>query len=240
MSSLGLRFIPLSRPQPPAEESFPTESSLGARLHVTRLRPTSPPQSPSQPSTPKLILSERSQRGLAVDVENKPGTYGPGDFTHAKVTAICAQWLDADEGMAWCLDRSDPDAMVRAAEEVRGMWERADFVLGHNIRRHDIPLLDGLYVSLGLPLLPRRRVVDLYRDQPRIKGLSRSLENLASRWGCPIPKLHLSEHDWEQAYDGIPEAVSLMRRRVVTDVKITIWLYHELRRRGLLAKEWTR
>lgn len=163
-----------------------------------------------------------------------PGTYGPGDYTHPKVTAVGAQFLDRKRARAWCLNRREPKSMIPQAEEFRELWNQADFGIGHNARRHDMRVLDGLYTSLGLPLLERKKIVDTYLDQPKMAGLSRSLENLAARWGCPISKLHLSEYDWEQAYDGIPEAVKLMRRRVISDVRISIWLYGELLERGLL------
>jgi hypothetical protein len=176
----------------------------------------------------------RPLRGLCFDIENKPGTYGPGDYTHPKVTAIGCQFLDAKRGHAWCLRRDDVSGMRGACEEFRAFWDEADFVLGHNIRRHDRKILDGLYTALDLPLLAQKRMLDTYLDQPKMAGLSRSLENLADRWGCPVKKLHLSEHDWERAYDGLPEGVEVMRRRVLSDVQINIWLHGELVKRDLL------
>jgi hypothetical protein len=124
--------------------------------------------------------------------------------------------------------------MKRAAIEFGTWWEKADVVLGHNIRRHDISLLNGFYTSLDLPLLPKKRSIDTYLDQPKMRGLSRSLENLCARWGCPEEKVHMPEHVWEEAYDGVPWAVDKMYQRVTSDVRINIWLYHELRRRALL------
>lgn len=176
----------------------------------------------------------RPYRGLAFDIENKPGTYGPGDYTHPKVTAIGCQFLDSEEAFAWCLERTDVAGMQQGAEEFRIFWNTADFVLGHNIRRHDRKILDGLYTALDLPLLEHKRMVDTYLDQPKMAGLSRSLENLAARWGCPLQKMGLSEWDWERAYDGEAEGIELMRQRVISDVQINIWLYDELLRRGLL------
>ena len=178
--------------------------------------------------------SVRPLRGLCFDIENMPGTYGPGDYTHQKPTAPACRGLDGKRVWSWCFDRRDESAMRRDVEEFRALWDRADFVVGHNIRRHDVKILNGLYTSLDLPLLAQRKMVDTYLDQPKMAGLSRSLENLAARWGCPIQKLHLSECDWERAYDGIPEGVALMKRRVVSDVRINVWLYGELIARGLL------
>ena len=176
----------------------------------------------------------RSLRGLAFDIENKPGTYGPGDYTHPKVTALGCAYVGEDEVWSWCFHRDKPRTMVAYCEEFRKLWDGADFVLGHNIRRHDRKILDGLYTALGLPLLSQRKMVDTYLDMPKMAGLSRSLENLADRWGCPIQKLHLSEFDWERAYDGVAVGVDKMRERVTTDVQISVWLYGELTRRGLL------
>lgn len=173
-------------------------------------------------------------RGLVIDIENKPGTFGGGDFTHSKVTAFAGMFLDRKRPRAWVCQRDDFNGMRRDAEEFRALWARAHFIVGHNVRRHDRKLLDGHYTMLDLPLLPKRRIVDTYHDQPRMSGLSRSLENLAARWGCPIQKLHLSEQAWELAYDGVPEYVEVMRRRVTTDVQINAWLFHELVRRNLL------
>lgn len=176
----------------------------------------------------------KSLRFACADVENKPGTYGGGDYTFPKLTAIGFQFLDEDEGVAWCLDRTDVDGMSEGAEEFRSLWTQADVIIGHNWRRHDQKLLDGFYTSLGASLLPRRKVIDTYLDQPKMQGFSRSLENLADRWECPEKKMKLSEHDWEQAYDGVPEGVEKMRERVLSDVRINIWLYRELLERGLL------
>lgn len=178
----------------------------------------------------------RRLRGLCFDIENMPGTYGPGDYTHPKVTAIGWMVLGRRKPHSVILNRRDPAAMCADAERFRQAWDAADWVMGHNIRRHDRKILDGLYGSLGLPLLARKRMVDTYLDQPRMVGFSRSLENLASRWGCPIKKLSLSEWDWERAYDGIPEGVKIMRRRVETDVQINVWLYEQLLDRGLLVR----
>src|SRR6266498_2646497 len=146
----------------------------------------------------------RKLRILCFDIENKPGTYGPGDFTHGKVTAIGAKFFDEPKRKVdgWVIRRDDLTQSTQCAVDFLTMWEQADIVIGHNIRGHDIRLLNGFYTSLDLPLLSRRRTVDTYHDQPKMAGLSRSLENLCARWGCPEKKVSLSEYDWEQAYDG--------------------------------------
>lgn len=176
----------------------------------------------------------RKLRGLCFDIENKPGTYGPGDYTHPKVTAVAWQFLDHKRPRSIVFNRADPDDMRLKAERFRAVWDAADFVMGHNIRRHDTKILNGLYTALNLPILTRKRMVDTYLDQPKMEGLSRSLENLAARWGCPIEKLSMPEHAWDLAYDGVPKYVERMRKRAESDVAINIWLHRELLERGLL------
>ena len=181
------------------------------------------------------IKAGRPVRLFVFDIENKPGTYGPGDYTHPKVTAVGWQFLGEDEPDGLAFNRRSRLSMRRNAERFRALWDAADIVIGHNIRRHDKRLLDGFYTTLDLPLLAHKAMVDTYLDLPRMEGLSRSLENLAGRWESPIPKMQMPEHAWEAAYDGVPEYVERMRQRAITDVQISVWLYHELRRRGLLA-----
>lgn len=232
---LTLAFDPSSKPQLPKDEPS-TESSLGAKLRMKPLRSTSIPVRRSPPSKPPTLSAPQPKvlRGLVFDIENKPGTYGPGDYTHPKVTALGWAYLDNPEISSHCFRRNDPQYMMDGAWYFRKFWDEADFVVGHNIRRHDRKILDGLYTALGLPLLAPKKMVDTYLDMPKMAGLSRSLENLADRWNCPIRKMHLSEYDWERAYDGIPESVEKMRQRVETDVQINAWLYKELIARDLL------
>jgi hypothetical protein len=176
----------------------------------------------------------RPLRGMVFDIENRPGTYGGGDYVFPKVTAIGCLFLDEKHAKAWVLHRNDPKQVESACTEFRKVWDKSDFVIGHNIRRHDRKILDGLYTALGLPLLAPKRMVDTYLDQPKMSGFSRSLENLASRWRCPERKMSLSEYDWERAYDSVPEGLTLMRERVMSDVRISKWLYYELLERRLL------
>jgi hypothetical protein len=222
----------LSKPKPQAPPS--TDSRSGERLQLARLAPTWTQANPKPLSTRFKTTTPAPRRGLCFDIENKPGTYGPGDYTHPKVTAVACQDHDADEALAWCLDRRDTDGMRQGAEEFRILWDAADFVMGHNIRRHDKKILDGLYTSVDLPVLANKRMVDTYSDMPKMAGMSRSLENLAARWGCPEAKVSMPEHVWEKAYDGVPEYVELMRERCLSDVRINLWLYRELIDRGLL------
>ena len=229
------RISPERSPTLPLELSS-TEHRSEEMLRLRRLSLSSL-QNPTTPSRLPLLspLPSTSKRILCFDIENKPGTYGGGDWTFPKVTAIAAQFLDEDRVHSWWLNRSNVENMRNVVGQFREMWDASTAVMGHNIKRHDVKILNGLMVSLGLPILEPRRMIDTYLDQPRLAGLSRSLENLAHRWNAPVEKLHMSEADWEAAYDGIPWAVEKMRHRCESDVQLNLWLYRELLRRHLLA-----
>jgi hypothetical protein len=180
-------------------------------------------------------LAPVSNRLLCVDIENKPGTYGPGDYTHGKITAIGWRFLDEHKTKSILLDRSSEKMMQFDLMIFRAIWDQADAVVGHNFRRHDVKHLDGLAMSLGEVPFAKKRIVDTYMDLPKRVGVSFSLENCADRFGCPIQKMSMSEFAWERAYDGDPQFLPMMKKRVQTDVDINIWLYHDFRDKGWLA-----
>lgn len=239
------RLKPISNPpssKPSPKESPSTDPLLEGRLRIAPLRSTSTIPPGSRKRSPRLRTSPaRADRLVVVDVENKPGTYGPGDFTHAKLTAIGWMPVGAErkkmrspvEGRV--LRRWDPESMVDVAAEFREVWNEADRIVGHNFRRHDVGILNGWLYGLGLPLLSSKPIIDTYLDQPKLRGISRSLENLGERWECPVKKPHLPEHVWEAAYDGVPWGVERMLHRVMADCVVNEWLYHELARKGLLT-----
>src|SRR5690348_17068755 len=95
--------------------------------------------------------TSRPVRLLCFDIENKPGTFGGHDFTFSKVTAVGAMFVDETEPRGWILNRRSKNQMKRVARDFRRLWDDAGIVVGHNIRRHDIKILNGLYATLGLP-----------------------------------------------------------------------------------------
>src|SRR5574338_584285 len=120
----------------------PRRSSQASSARSRRNTPTSSPRS-SRTSSETGLLSLRWKtvrpvRGLVADVENSPGTYGGGDYTHPHLTTIACQFTDDDVGFAWVLDRRKPQQMRKMAKDFAGLWEQADFIVGHNFRRHDI------------------------------------------------------------------------------------------------------
>lgn len=187
---------------------------------------------------------------LTWDLENRPIAYWVPDRPAAEITAIGWKWSDRDEAEALLLTRDGrflTDAgkrwsAKRAYEFFRGELERASVVVGHNIRRHDLPLFQAGLLRLGLTPLRSVLTTDTLRDYPRRKDMSASLENLAHLYGIDDEggKKHMSVMDWEQANRLQPDGMALARERVVSDVVLQERLRHVLADRGLLGepKRW--
>lgn len=174
-----------------------------------------------------------AQRILDFDIENRPISYGGGDWTFADITAIAAGW--ANEG---------PDSIeIRqiGVHSYQGMlkwfselWAQADIVTGHYILGHDIGHIQGALVEFGMPTLGQKMVSDTKNNLIRFTGISKSQENLCQYLGIDAPKEHMNEYLWRQANRLTPEGLMETSRRVVGDVKQHMEMRSEMVRRGLL------
>jgi hypothetical protein len=107
-------------------------------------------------------------------------------------------------------------------------------VVGHNAVRYDLPLLNGMLIKLGLEPLPPLLVSDTYLHTLKSgAAYSKSLANMTQRFGIPT-KGHMSEVDWEEVYEGNPQALARLKEYNVQDVKVTLALRTVLLERGLL------
>src|SRR5690349_17074327 len=80
-------------------------------------------------------------RVLDFDIENRPLAYWYDGATTAEITAIAACWMDEPRSMrVWLLG---PDEPLEMLEGFLFMYNLADMVTGHYIRRHDLPILNG-------------------------------------------------------------------------------------------------
>lgn len=187
-------------------------------------------------------ISSRPVRAVCFDVENRPAAYWYDDKTSAEITAFGWKWLDETEARTLILLRTgrfltDDGATLTAGAaylRFRGVLEQAGLVYGHNIRRHDLPLVQAGLLRLQLPPLPELLTADTCRDLPRRKDMSVSLENLAALYGLPGEKLRLAQVEWEEANRLTKPGVDLARRRVSSDVVLQEALYLRLRQLGLL------
>ena len=204
-----------------------------------RIVTTSPERAQPLPSARiRLSMPTRPQRVLDFDIENRPLTYLGSDFTTAEVTAIAWAWVDHPEAVTVRL-LGDQDLPMILAEFVTA-YQQADLVTGHFILGHDLPMIAGALLELGMPPLPDKLVQDTKVHLLRMKGISKSQESLGAMLGLESPKVQMNQAKWRAANRLTPEGLAAVRERVVGDVRQHIELRAQLLARGYLgpARLW--
>jgi hypothetical protein len=120
-------------------------------------------------------------------------------------------------------------------EFIAPLLEPDVIVVTHNGPRYDLPFISGTRMRLSGKSLPPLRVSDTYAHLPkRGSAFSASLGNMSQRFGA-VPKGSMSEYDWEQAYNGVPEFLTKLRKYNIGDVNATLALRRKLVELGLLG-----
>ena len=178
-------------------------------------------------------------RILDFDIENRPLSYLGQDYTTSEITAIAVCWADRPRTMhCWLLGQDDPRVMLA---EFRVFYNEADMVTGHYIRKHDLPIISGAMVELGLGPLGEKLTCDTKMDLVRRgSAFSASQENLCQMLGLPQPKIHMNNALWREANRLTPAGLEATRKRAVGDVLQHMALRRELVKRDLLGapKTW--
>ena len=154
-------------------------------------------------------------RVLDFDIENRPLAYMGQDFTTGEVTAIACSWIGGPEVYCWALGEVEPEIML---QEFVKLYNEADEVTGHYICGHDLPVLNGALLELGLPGLASKLTSDTHRDLVRTRHLSRSQENLAEMWDLAEEKYHMNNTRWRRANRLTPVGIRQTKKRVMDDV----------------------
>lgn len=178
-------------------------------------------------------------RILDFDTENRPLTYLGSDYTTADLTAIAWSWLDVDNIECHQVTE-DPRSQLDMLRAFRAAYEQADVVTGHYIRGHDLPILNGAMIELGMPPLPSRLASDTKLDMTSTQRVSMSQESLSAILGVPAPKVAMTQAMWRAANRLTPDGLRLTKERVVGDVRQHILMRQEMVRRSLLGspKRW--
>ena len=157
------------------------------------------------------------------------------------VTAWAAAWITDNRGI-WvsCPDPNDREALINTWENFLVLYNQADIVTGHNIRRHDLPRLNATLVELGLPSLGPKLTQDTLTLQ-RMTGIRKSQKSLAEMLGVVSPKVGVSDAEWRGYHMGDPAMLQIVQQRVMGDVVQHVQLRQKLLEQGLLAppKMWT-
>lgn len=124
--------------------------------------------------------------------------------------------------------------------EFRDMYDKADMVTGHYIRKHDLPILNGAMLEQGMPPLEPKLTCDTKMDLTKRKDISASLEELACMFGLDSRKAHMSNTDWREANRLKPSGIKKAKERAMSDVTLHMELYKRLVDGGYLSapKVW--
>jgi hypothetical protein len=174
----------------------------------------------------------RKLRILDFDCEARPLSWISSDFVSKEVTAIAAKFIGQKDVFVWLLGVSEPAEML---EGFRALYEQADMVVGHNIRRYDLPTINGAMVEHGLPPLSDKLTHDTYRDLLKKDGLSFSQASLGAMLGLKAPKVGMDQAAWRKANRLQPGSFELTQQRVVGDVLQNIELRKRLIELGYLG-----
>jgi hypothetical protein len=170
---------------------------------------------------------------LDFDIENRPLTYLGSDFTTAEVTAIAWAWVDRPQDVTvYLLGEHELSYILKSFVEA---YMQADMVTGHYIRGHDLPMINGALIELGMPALGDKMVQDTKVDMIRAKGISKSQESLGAMFNLDAPKVQMNQSKWRAANRLTPAGLLEVRSRVVGDVQQHIEMRRVLLARGYLA-----
>lgn len=194
-----------------------------------------------QPSLRKV----GQERLLCFDLENRPLAYWYDGETTSEITAFGWKWSDEKTVHTMLLgpdgtflyEYSDWEEVItdeQAYDTFTGALKEAGIVYGHNIRRHDLPILNAGLIRRQLPTLGPLLTTDTCRDLPRRGGLSYSLENMVAMYGIKGAKYTMSQPMWENANRLTGDGITLARKRVVSDVLLQERLRGKLLALGLL------
>lgn len=176
------------------------------------------------------LVTKQDLKILDFDIETRLiGFYEAGRFKPkgSEPTAIAASFVGSDKIDVWLQPESTVEEMLINFTE---LYQQADIVTGHYIRKFDLPILNGSLFEHGLPLLdPMKLVSDTKVDLKPFEGLSKSQENLSELLELAESKYHMNDPRWRKATRLTPEGVKRARARVTGDVQ-----QHKVLRKALL------
>jgi hypothetical protein len=171
----------------------------------------------------EIHIQKAPLKRLHFDIENRPLSYWFDGQCTAEITAIAGSFAGSDEMHCELLyPAGDLENHMLNLQDVVSMfvelYDKADIVTGHYIRKHDLPLINGACMELGMPPLKPKLTVDTKLDLGRTRGLSMSQEALSAMESLDNAKHHMHQTAWRTANRLVVEGFEGTRRRVTSDV----------------------
>lgn len=187
------------------------------------------------------------RRILDFDSECRPMHYSEWR-PESQMTAIAWQWVgtpDADGLIHSRVLQQDMSNEKEMLEDFLRAYDTAEVVMGHYIRKHDLPLINDHCLRLGLTPISERGgkwTIDTKMDAVQIKALGMSQDNLSVMLKLDNAKHHMSGADWRVANGLSPEGQADSVERVTSDVRQNVELYVAMKAIGALRpmRRWPR
>jgi hypothetical protein len=191
-----------------------------------------------------------TRHALVFDTECRPMHYSEWR-PESQITAYAWKWVTVKGGLVipWGNDKlyggvltQNMENEVELLEAFLQAYDWADLVIGHYIRKHDLPLINDHCLRAGFKPIserPQKLIQDTKTDFVKVKALGLSQDNLAETFELGreeggTRKHHMSGANWRVA-NALDEAGRQDAwERVSSDVIQNLSLYQELRQRHAL------
>ena len=183
---------------------------------------------------------------LHIDIENSPHegyTWGTWEQNVIEVTqeshllSVAWKWEHEKTVQVRSLRmyktfKKDPRDDYLLTQEIHGLLSRADIVVAHNGKGHDIPFLNYRFMVHKMKAPRPYKVVDtlsVMRSLVKSKSPSNSLNNLSQRLGYGQKVKHEGFPLWKACINKDIKAYKKMEKYNKQDVVLLQKLYHDLR-----------
>lgn len=127
------------------------------------------------------------------------------------------------------IDPATPWDDQSVVEMFSAILERADIVVGHNIRLFDIRMINTRVLAYNLPRIVWPATVDtLSIARTHFKPHSRRLDALAEFLQLPHKKTPITVSDWARAAGGDPGGLEKVIEHCRADIRVTAGVYERI------------
>lgn len=175
--------------------------------------------------TPLSPVPANRFRRIGFDVEALPKVNWYGAPIHRSV--VCLGWGTADDPRyAPAKDRRPGPFSLRNLEHIRSEFMAPDIiVVGHNLLRYDLPVLNGVLLGHGLEPLGSLHVQDTMGNLKTGLAIKNSLKAQCERYGI---QLKTGAPDWDKIAAGDKVEWEKMREYNLNDVICALQLERAL------------
>lgn len=186
----------------------------------------------------KVVVSKRPARVLDFDIETIAAGFADPNWVPQKISCVAWSFVGEESVHSRICGPlglySRPQNRRKMLEPLLAAIDEADLLIGHNIIRFDLPVLNAECLRLGLPSLKAKRVQDTMRIV-KTKGFKKGQDNIIQLTGVPLKKLALSWQEWQDAYEE--NGWKTIIERCEGDVMGHKMMWAEMKERGWLKPE---